>query len=1222
MTKIYSSHTLEQAIANNFLIVSTESSLHDVAELINTKINVKASESNVLCVLVVAESQLVGILTQFDLIRLMVGDSDIKEIKVYSVMTRPVVTLRLEEFQDVITPLNLLRKHHLSYLPILDEHNYPIGLITLEGLLQIADFTVRSPQHDQTSKIEYESLLTAIANRIQSSLDLPTILDTTVQEIRQFLQTDRVIAYRFEPDWSGIVVAESVLPKWNSLLGRTISDPHFQKNMVEPYKNGRIQVTNNVYLGGLTRCHMNLLVGIQVKAIIVVPILNGDKLWGLLAAQECDQPRYWEQPAIDLLQQLATHIGIAIQQSTTMAQLQQLNQELEVRIAERTIKLANSENHLNLIVSNVSDGILILDQDGIIIFANPTAGKIFGVPTEQLIGLIMGVPNELSNQFEISLLLENNRIAESEVQVVLIEWDNQTAYLISLHDITKRQKTEAQLLKIEADLSEAQRVAHVGSWELDVATQTTSWSDELYRTFGLDPNDPSPTWDQLRQFFNSGEWDNLNILVSRAVEFGEPYEVDLQIIRSDSSTGYVFAKGTPRRNTEGEIYKLFGITMDISDRKANEFMSRMYERVVSAATDAIVLYDRNYVYQVVNQVYLDWHNKPQQDIIGHSVGEVLGENTYQSNIQPRLERALAGEVQQYEDWFNYDDDCRRFVRVTYSPHSETDGSITGVLASLHDLTELKQTEEYLRKSEESLRRYFDQPLLGMAISNPDKSWQDVNSCFCKMLGYSHSEMLQKNWEEMTHPDDLALNTRYFNRALAGEIEGYVMDKRFICKNGDIIYTSISAQCLRNLDKSVNSFVVMVQDISDRKQAEAQLLRTNEQLARATRMKDEFLANMSHELRTPLNAILGMTEALQEQILGSINEKQLKALQTVERSGDHLLSLINDILDVVKIESGQIELDCALVNVTALCQSSLTFIKQQAQKKSIQLEIKLPRNLPDQLLDERRIRQVLINLLNNAVKFTLEGGRITLEVTKQESQKSLHTNDWIRFAITDTGIGIAPENIEKLFQPFIQIDSALNRQYSGTGLGLALVKQIVELHGGKVGLTSELGVGSCFTIDLLYTPESSEMLMGKQLAIPSEFESPLTHQPTKIPLILIVENNEINIITISGYLQAKGYRLIAAKNGQEAIALAKAHRPDLILMDIQMPVMDGLEAIQQIRLDPDLVNIPIIAMTALAMTGDRDRCIQAGADEYVTKPVKLKQLTNTIQQLLVKNEEHE
>lgn len=849
VTKIYSSHTLEQAITDNFLIVSADASLHDVAQLINAEINfqinAESSERSVLCVLVVAKSQLVEILTHSDLIRLMVEDLDLKETKVYLVMTRPVVTLGLKEFQDVITPLNLLRQHHLSYLPILDEHDYPIGLLTLEGLLQIADFTVRSPQHDQTSKIEYESLLTAIANRIQSSLDLQTTLDTTVQEIRQFLQTDRVIAYRFEPDWSGIVVAESVLPKWSSLLGRMISDLHFQKNMVEPYKNGRIQVTDNVYLGGLTLCHMNLLVEIQVKAIVVVPILNGDRLWGLLAAQECAQPRHWEQPSIELLQQLATHIGIAIQKATTMTELQQLNQELEGRISERTIKLANSENHLNLIVSNVSDGILILDQDGVIIFANPTAGKIFGVPTEQLIGLIIGVPNVLSEQFEISLLLEDNKIAESEVQVVLIEWDNQPAYLISLHDITKRQKTEAQLLKSEADLSEAQRVAHVGSWELDVATQATSWSDELYCTFGLDSNDPAPTWYQLCQFFNSGEWDNLNILVSRAVEFGEPYEVDLQIIRADGSTGYLFIKGTPKRNAEGKIYKLFGITMDISDRKTNEFMLRRYERVVAATTDAIVLYDRNYVYQLVNQVYLDWHDKSQQEIIGHSVGEILGENTHQSNIQPRLERALAGEVQQYEDWFNYHDDCRRFVRVTYSPYSETDGRITGVLASLHDLTELKQTEDYLRKSEESLRRYFDQPLLGMAISNPDRSWQDANNCFCKMLGYSHLEMLQKNWEEMTHPDDLELNVRYFNRALAGEIEGYVMDKRFIRKNGEIIYTSISAQCLRNLDKSVNSFVVMVQDISDRKQAEAKLLHTNEQLARATRMKNEFLANMSH-----------------------------------------------------------------------------------------------------------------------------------------------------------------------------------------------------------------------------------------------------------------------------------------------------------------------------------------------------------------------------------------
>ncbi len=247
---------------------------------------------------------------------------------------------------------------------------------------------------------------------------------------------------------------------------------------------------------------------------------------------------------------------------------------------------------------------------------------------------------------------------------------------------------------------------------------------------------------------------------------------------------------------------------------------------------------------------------------------------------------------------------------------------------------------------------------------------------------------------------------------------------------------------------------------------AQLLSTpNEELARATRLKDEFLANMSHELRTPLNAILGMSEALQAEVFGSINDRQLKSIQTIERGGSRLLELINDILDITKIESGQIELDYTSTAVAPLCQSSLAAIEQQALHKSIQLEIKLPLNLPNLFIDERRIRQVLINLLNNAVKFTPEGGQITLKINSPPQPPNHPDPNFIQIAIIDTGIGIAPEHLHKLFQPFIQIDSALNRQYQGTGLGLALVKRIVELHGGEVGLTSEVGLGSCFTISL-------------------------------------------------------------------------------------------------------------------------------------------------------------
>ncbi|MBD2213841.1 GAF domain-containing protein [Nostoc linckia FACHB-104] len=460
--------------------------------------------------------------------------------------------------------------------------------------------------------------------------------------------------------------------------------------------------------------------------------------------------------------------------------------------------------------------------------------------------------------------------------------------------------------------------------------------------------------------------------------------------------------------------------------------------------------------------------------------------------------------------------------------------------------------------------------------------------------------------------------------LWGILVVHACQERRVWKNSEAQILQQIANQLAIAIQQASLFEQLQQELTERQQAEAklteinqQLAFSNEELARATRLKDEFLANMSHELRTPLNAILGMTEGLQDEVFGSINQQQLKALETIERSGSHLLELINDILDVAKIEAGQIQLDCASISVTNLCQSSLAFIKQQALQKRIQLETKIPLKLPNLSIDERRIRQVLINLLNNAVKFTPEGGQITLEVN--QLAPDITTNDsspqhFLQIAVKDTGIGIAQENINKLFKPFIQIDSALNRQYAGTGLGLSLVKRIVELHGGRVGLSSELGVGSCFTIELPYTAVAP-VVADTQPSITPEFDSPNLHKAA--PLILLAEDNEANISTISSYLTAKGYCILLANNGREAIELATNQHPDLILMDIQMPFMDGLEAIKLIRLDPNLVNTPIVALTALAMTGDRDRCIAAGANDYLSKPVKLKQLATVIQQLLSK-----
>ena len=312
---------------------------------------------------------------------------------------------------------------------------------------------------------------------------------------------------------------------------------------------------------------------------------------------------------------------------------------------------------------------------------------------------------------------------------------------------------------------------------------------------------------------------------------------------------------------------------------------------------------------------------------------------------------------------------------------------------------------------------------------------------------------------------------------------------------------------------IEFFSFIMRDIQTRKEYEQKLELTNAELLRATRLKDEFLANMSHELRTPLNAILGMTEGLQEKVFGTINPEQLKALQTIERSSSHLLSLINDILDLAKIGAGQLELDCSAIAVASLCNSSLAFIKQQALNKRIQLESKLPPHLPYLLVDERRIRQVLINLLNNAVKFTPEGGQIILEVTPLRPPQTIDPlpPPFLELAVIDTGIGIAAENIDKLFQPFIQIDGALNRQYEGTGLGLSLVKRLVELHGGQVGVTSELGVGSRFTMTL---PCTESQPIRASANFPSEADSssnvPVLKTSEMSAVILLAEDNDASI----------------------------------------------------------------------------------------------------------------
>ncbi len=393
----------------------------------------------------------------------------------------------------------------------------------------------------------------------------------------------------------------------------------------------------------------------------------------------------------------------------------------------------------------------------------------------------------------------------------------------------------------------------------------------------------------------------------------------------------------------------------------------------------------------------------------------------------------------------------------------------------------------------------------------------------------------------------------------------------------------------------------------------QMAHANLELFRASRMKDEFLASMSHELRTPLNGILGLSEGLKELDYGHLEDCQLNAIDLILQSGRHLMSLINDILDVAKVEAGMIKLEFSLISIEEVCKASLRLIDRLTRDRQQEVKLKLAINEPTMVADARRLKQILVNLLSNAAKFTAEGGKIGLDVVGDCGDGIIEFVNW------DTGIGISEEDQKRLFRPFTQLDSKLSRHYPGTGLGLTLVQRFADLHGGSVRLKSKPGIGSRFTVRLPWRSfEEHPIDQPKLPTLADLFAEGSDNCEDASPMILIAEDNETNATFLAHFLRTRGFLTCLARDGYEAVVSARQNLPELILMDIQMPRVDGLQAIQEIRSDALLKTIPIIALTALAMPGDRERCLSAGADAYLSKPIDFAALILQMRTLLSNN----
>lgn len=508
---------------------------------------------------------------------------------------------------------------------------------------------------------------------------------------------------------------------------------------------------------------------------------------------------------------------------------------------------------------------------------------------------------------------------------------------------------------------------------------------------------------------------------------------------------------------------------------------------------------------------------------------------------------------------------------------------------------------------------------GIVVSSapyPDIGLLYANPAFTDLTGFTAQEVLHKNCSFLQGPETDKEAVASIRKAI---IEGRRVRTiiRNYHKDGTPFWNDLTITPIRDADGKITNFVGVQNDISELKETQERLVQAKQDAEKANQAKSDFLAAMSHEIRTPMNVIVGMSDLLEE---APLSGEQRGFLDTIRNAGDNLLQLINDILDLSKIESGKLELEKTAFNLPEMVRQTCNLIELKTREKNLSLDLYVEADVPAYALgDPGRLRQILINLLGNAVKFTESGG-LTVKVRRLEEHNEYVV---IEFVVADTGIGITEEQRGKIFDSFTQADASTTRKHGGTGLGLSICKRLVEMHGGSISVTSTLGKGSEF----VFTAHIE--MLADQTGLPDDMRQRSRNDRLKVAApegprrsltaaddkpetlyLLLVEDNKDNRMLIQAFLKKSPYRIIHATNGQEGVEQFMKRPFDLVLMDMQMPVMDGYSATRAIRKlekERGTPPTPIIAFTAHALVGDREKCLEAGCDEHLIKPVKKKAL---------------
>jgi PAS domain S-box-containing protein len=539
------------------------------------------------------------------------------------------------------------------------------------------------------------------------------------------------------------------------------------------------------------------------------------------------------------------------------------------------------------------------------------------------------------------------------------------------------------------------------------------------------------------------------------------------------------------------------------------------------------------------------------------------------------------------------------VRISgYLLHDEE--SLVRSVGYFHDITQEKQAMDQLRESEEKYRTILEAIEDGYYEVDLEGYLTFFNKSFCRILGYSEDELIGRNFRELSDENDAEKGYEGFNKVLTTGVHASNFIWEMKRKDGVKRYMEASISLMKGVQGKTVGFQGIMRDITERKLTEEAFKRAKEEAEAANIAKSEFLANMSHEIRTPMNGIIGMTELT----LGStLTREQREYLQMVKMSANSLLGILNSVLDLAKIESRKIELEEIDFDLLTTVEHAIETVLVKAREIGLELTYRIRPEVPTALVgDPSRLRQILINLLGNAIKFTDEGD-VSLEVkieAEEDSSVLLH------FIVSDTGIGIPPEKLESIFESFQQVDGSITRKYDGTGLGLTISKELVEIMGGGIWVESMPGKGSAFHFTAHFELSKKEI---------TDFLS-LKDQEIEGLRVLIIDDNATNRLVFHEMTYQWGLEPTEVADGEQAFAeLERAHnagRPyDLILLDLQMPELDGFEVAKMIRENPMGSDLEILMLTSVGMKGDAERCKEIGIGVYLVKPVKQAELLDGI-----------